>query len=405
MRRLAACTVVAKSHLSFARVLAASFLERHPEIPFFVLLADEVEGLFDPAAETFELLLLDELEVPHPRRFRFRHGRQALSYAAAPYLLGHLLERGFEAALFLKQESLVVGDLGPVFARLERHPIVLTPHLLAPLAGPDGAARELNVLLSGAFNVGLVGVSGTPEARRFLTWWQDRVFHHCRHAVGEGLHYEQRWVDLVPTYFAGASILRDPGANVGHWCLPERQVEVRDGAVWAEGRPCSLFRFSGFDPARPGAVSRYSERLQAADLGPAAELFTRFAERLERAGYLETKCWPYACGRFDNGVPIPDVAREVYRELGDSVEAFGDPFQAGGERSFFRWLHEPVEGSAGTRPAVTHLWHGVYARRPDVQAAFPDLLGRDRAAFLDWAAAYGAHEHAIPDAFRAGRTP
>ncbi len=402
---VAAGTVVAKSCLPFARVLAASFAGRHPRIPFFVLLADEVGGFFDPAAEPFELLYLDDLDVPRGERFRFQHGQQELSYAAAPYLLRHLLDRGFERALFLKQESLVVGDLSPAIERLERHSIVLTPHLLEPLSGADGAVRELEILLAGTFNVGLLGVSESAEARRFLTWWQDRVFRRCRHVVGEGMHYEQRWIDLVPAYFDGACILRDPGANVGHWCLPERLVEVRDGEVWAAGGSCSLFRFSGFDPELPQAVTRYTDRLRVAELGSAAELFERFAALLAAAGYHQARAWPYAFGRFDNDVPIPEVARRIYADLGEAVEAFGDPFSATGAGSFFRWLGEPVDGSGRRSRRVTRLWHAVWGERLDVRRAFPDPLGRDCAAFLDWTVRSGAAEHGIPDAFRIGRQP
>ena len=50
MSALACGTIVAKSYLSFARVLAASFRRYHPAIPFFVLLADEVDGYFEPFA-------------------------------------------------------------------------------------------------------------------------------------------------------------------------------------------------------------------------------------------------------------------------------------------------------------------------------------------------------------------
>jgi hypothetical protein len=37
----------------------------------------------------------------------------------------------------------------------------------------------------------------------------------------------------------------------------------------------------------------------------------------------------------------------------------------------------------------------------DVQRAFPDVLGADRDAFLEWAGGSGAREHGIPEPFRA----
>ena len=403
----AAGTIVAKSCLHLARVLAQSFREHHPEIPFFVLLADEVDGHFDPAAEAFELLRLSELKLPRLERLRFRYGQQPLSYALTPVLLRQLLDRGFGRALFIKQESLVLAALPALFDALERHPIVLTPHLLEPLAGPDGVARELNVLLSGSYNLGVLGVSETPTAREFLDWWQDRLATHCLHDAAHGLHFEQRWIDLVPAYFEGTFVLRDPGYNVGHWCLPERDVQVRPeaGQVTVDGQPCRLFRFSGYDPDRPQAATRHSSRLSVPAMGAAGAVFRRYHELLLRAGNAEVTRWPYAYGAFDNGVTVPDVARELYRGLGDAVEVFGDPLQAGHDASFFRWLTQPAEPAAAdaggpSRPISRLLW-AVYQQRPDVQRAFPEPLGANRRRFLDWARRSAPAEHGIDARFLA----
>jgi hypothetical protein len=344
MTKLVAATIAAKRHLSLARVLASSFREHHPDIPFFVLLADEVDGRFDPSREPYQILSLDELAIPDLPRFRFHYGQQELTYAATPYLLAHLLQRGFTAACFFKQESLVLDDLTPVLERLAHHSILLTPHLLKPLAGDDRHQRELNILQSGVYNVGFLGVTKTETTRAFLAWWQDRLYRFCRHNVPQAMHYEQRWLDLVPAFFEDVGIVRDPGTNVGHWNLPERDIRVAENGLTAEGEPCRFFRFSGFDPEHPQSVTRYSSRLAMSDIGGAAPLFARYLELLEKAGYGETKIWPYAYDYFDNGVPISDSAREQYRNLGDEVERFGDPFRTAGPDSYFHWL-EAKEGA------------------------------------------------------------
>src|SRR5687768_10610129 len=104
----AACTIVAKNQFALARVLASSFRAHHPDVPFFVLLADEIDGWFDPERESFETIPLSALDIPDSPRFRFRYAQQPLSYACTPFLLEHLLDRGFERVLFFKQEGMVL---------------------------------------------------------------------------------------------------------------------------------------------------------------------------------------------------------------------------------------------------------------------------------------------------------
>lgn len=310
---IAAATIIAKPDLALGRVLATSFHQFHPDIPFYALLADEVDGYFEPATEPFRLVHLNDLGIPELPRFRSHYNRQALTYAATPYLLSHLLRLGYDGVAFFKQESLVVGDLAPILKLLDRHAIVLTPHLLQPLSGAAGIERELTILRSGVYNVGFIGVTARPTAHAFLDWWQARLNEHCRFDVAQGMHYEQRWLDLVPTYFDDVVLVRDPGFNIGHWNLPERQVHFVGETITVDGYPCRFVRFSGYDADYPQAVTRYSYRLSLANVGPAAILFRRYHALLVAAGYHQCKHWPYAYDRFDKGVGITSWARRLYQ--------------------------------------------------------------------------------------------
>ena len=394
MHSVAAATIVAKNHLSSARVLADSFRRHHPDVPFYVLLADEVDDYFDVERESFQLLRLDDLAVPQLARLKFHYTRQELSYAVTPSLLVHLLKRGFTGVVFLKQESLVVGDMTPVLGLLERHPILLTPHLLKPLAGEGGAARELEIMLAGVYNGGFLGFANTPETQQFLEWWENRLCTHCRHAVAKGMHFEQRWLDFAPAYVKNVHIVRDPGMNVAHWNLPERRVRVAGNSVLADGVPCRLFRFSGFDPDTPEAVTRYSSRLTLENVGPSEELYRRYHKLLKDAGYEQTQRWPYAYEQFDNGVPIPDFVRTIYRGL-DDVNRFGDPFLTAPPGSYFRWLVSPPGERPSPCPPVSRFWRIIYDQRPDLQALFHLHETEGREAFLRWTERYGAAEYAI----------
>ncbi len=143
--------------------------------------------------------------------------------------------------------------------------------------------RARNVLRAGVFNGGVVGFAKGEEARRVLEWWKQKTRRLCLLDVDHGLHYEQRWLDFVPSFAPRCGIVRDPGVNVGHWNLPERRIAVRDGRVTACGAPCRVFRFSGYEPEHPEKITRYS-RAKVAEAGGAAEVFARYQRLLEECG-------------------------------------------------------------------------------------------------------------------------
>jgi hypothetical protein len=413
MRELAVCTVATKSHLARARVLAESYRSQHPGVPLFLLLLDRVDGCFDPAQEPFTTLCVEDLDVEDWLSLAFRYAPLELASALKPFLLRRLLEGSeFRKLLYLDTDVFVTGSLEPVSHLLDRHPVVLTPHLLEPVA--DGEmARELLILRSGAYNGGLVGVSDLPEAHAFLDWWWARCRENALIRQSDGVFLDQRWLDLAPGMFPGIHIAREPGLNVAYWNVSERRVE------WGEkpsvnGVPLRFFHFSAFPDDAEERLSLY-RHADALDAHPElVPLFAEYRRHLERCGHAGCRDWPYAFGTFDNGVPITQLARDCYGELEASEQRrFGDPREAGPPDSFWCWLNAPADstgdgpgatrvgerlwkriaglrrGSAAPR-YVSRLMHFFCQREPRLKRRFPEPLGRDRDALLGWFGRHGA---------------
>jgi hypothetical protein len=338
--RVAVGTIVAANYLAFARVLAHSLHEHHPEVPFFTVVLDNRGHRIEPAPEPFELrhvLGVDELGIPQVLEVCFRNSLKELAVIIKPYLLRHLLDRRFDAAVFLDPDVLITGDLTDVFSTVTQHAVTLTPHLLTALDGRDRVARELNIVQSGTFNAGFIGVSAGPTARRFLAWWQDRLHGDCSSDVSRGVYYDQRWLDLAPVLFADVCVMRDPGCNVAHWNLTERPITGGPDAMRVNGGPCRFLHFSGIDPDRPELVSKYSRHLSTAAAPSAADIAAHYASLLQSAGHSTLQRLRYGFGYFENGIAIPDEARERHRQLGADADRFGDPFQCEGRESFYAW--------------------------------------------------------------------
>lgn len=392
---LAACTVVSKNHLAYARVLHESFTRHHPGARFFVLLADRIEGDFSPRSEPFELIELERLEIPDLPRFCFQYDVLELNCAAKPYLMRHVLGRpDVSKLLYLDSDTFVYRELTEALDLLERHSIVLTPHLVAPAEEDGRKPGERHIMESGAYNAGFLGLRHDVNATRFLEWWSDRIYDKCIRDTRQGLFVDQRWLDLVPGLFEGVHVLRNPAYNVGHWGLTHRRVEAGLGGPSVNGEPLAFFHFSGLDVDRPEAISEHQDRFSLADVPALQPLFRDYVSRVKGAGHDECQRWPYAYARFGNGVPITHHARRLYWSLGVDVRRFGDPFATRGQGTYWSWMREDARPGTG----ISRLWHHVHATRPDLQQRFPDVFGRDRIAFLAWAAGAGRAELGVPEA-------
>lgn len=337
--KYAAVTIVSMRYLALARVTGHSFKQHNPDADFYILLADEpVADAFVPADTIFRFLHVSELALDAPESVFFKYSELELSYALTPTVIKHLLNKGYAGVLFLKQETLVIGDLGAVISHLDSSSVLLTPHLLAPIRHKNGVEWELNVLQAGIFNGGFIGFADNLEARTFLDWWEDKTLESCVREVENGLHFEQRWLDFVPSFVSSYMIIRDPGINVGHWNLLDRDISVCDGQVFAQGVACRVFRFSGYDPASPELLTKYNKELSIDKIGDAAQVLRHYQTMLDDAGYVHTMRLSYTFDRFDNGVQITDEMRKIYRELGANASRFGNPFQTNHADNFYHWL-------------------------------------------------------------------
>ena len=177
---LAACTVVSKNHIPFARVVCESFLRHHPGARFYVLLADRNDGELPRTGEGYDLIELSELGIPDFPRFTFQYNILELNCAGKPYLMRRVLDQpGVSSLLYIDSDILVYRELTEALEALERHSLVLTPHLIADVDDDGRKAGERDILEAGMFNAGFMGLRKDASTARFLEWRSKRVYDKC----------------------------------------------------------------------------------------------------------------------------------------------------------------------------------------------------------------------------------
>ncbi|HEX9944072.1 MAG TPA: glycosyltransferase [Thermoanaerobaculia bacterium] len=390
-----ACTIVANNYLAYARAFTRSFLERHPQGKVCVLIVDRPQPGHRYEDEPFAVTFADQLGIPGFPHFAFRYSILELNTAVKPYFLLHLHRTlGCDRACYFDPDILVLGDLAELYERLGNVDAVLTPHLTAPLED-DRVPSEREILLSGLYNLGFLGISFNERTLPFLDWWSRRLYRDCLHDVARGLFVDQRWMDFAPSFLPRVEILRDPGYNAAYWNLAHRTISGREGEWSVNGAPLRFFHFSGYDFRRPELISKFQNRFTFSDRPDVLPLFRLYDESIQREGQGEVQEFPYQYGLFDNGVPVPEVARRALRQVDPQGKRWADPFVTAGPDSFFEWLRQPAD-EAGSIP-LPRLALLLWDHREDLQRFFSHPWGEDRLRFAHWfVGSTSAPEHIHP---------
>lgn len=387
--RIAYFTICSRNYLAYALVLRESLLAAEPEAAFFVYLADA--PIAPKMGVLAEVIPVADLALPDLMDMAFRYTVMEFNTAIkADCFLDLLTRRGFDAAIYLDPDIQVFAPLDAVHAALgEGASAVLTPHILGPL--PDSAyPGEVDILKSGAFNLGFAAFQGSEESLGFLRWWARKLHSECYSAPEKGLFVDQRFVDFAPGFIRDLHVLRHQGYNVAYWNLARRKlVQGEEGRVHANGDPLVFFHFSGVQPGNPDVFSKHSAAGSGSEAGEVAfSLSHAYQAALAAQDHAVWSKVPYEWGRFRDGSAILPPMRRMPPETGMPEDWFAAPDLA--------WWNAPdprVDQKKGR--TITRLMMGLWDMRPDLQAAFPLGTEAGRGGLYRWFQRHGVREYGI----------
>jgi len=395
----AAVTIVARNYIPFARVLCDSFLKHHPDGRFFVFLVDELQGAFDPAGERFELVEFDSLDLPRGELFRYQYSVLELSTAVKPFLLRHLLDKhNLESILYLDPDLYIKAPLTSILKALERASIVLTPHMFTPPPDDGMSPSETDIMHSGVYNLGFLGVRNNQSVSDLLDWWSNRLTANCVVDLPNAVFVDQRWMDLAPSYFDGVEILRDPALNVAYWNLHERELSLHAGQFHANGVPLVFFHFSGFHPRNNSTLSKHQTRHTLKSNSALESLAAEYGAELLAGGYDEFSKIPNAFSILSNNVQLGRLTQFVVRRAADMRVNVPSPKED--PDSFCRFLMTPnyLFDKRAIAPILVALEH----YRADVRTAFPGAFESPYGArsIMEWVRNSGGREENLAQLFK-----
>lgn len=324
-------TIVARNYLAYAYVLGESIKKYHPEAEFVIFLMDDAEGAFLPEIEArgFRAILPGQIAIADYPAFMFKYNVTEASTAVKPFVFRALFDGGAERVIYLDPDIRCYRRLTELLEALDHNSIVLTPHSLSP-PPPDQLPDDFAFLEAGAYNLGFIGVRRGDVAERFLAWWSSRLFDWCLVLKEMNLFVDQKWIDLVPSYFEEVLILKSRAYNIAYWNFHERRLQRTEDVltVVQSGEPVAFMHFSGIDTQNLSVITKnrfkshfdlfgykYKTQLTLKERPDLAAPFEEYAALLEQAGHARYSVLPYAYGQYDNGERISPFERLLFWTL------------------------------------------------------------------------------------------
>jgi hypothetical protein len=308
------CTTVTKDHLSQARTLAETLLEHNPNSTLYVLLADRLDGYFDPDLELFELIQLEDLpDQAAIAQMCFYYTPFELCCALRGWLHEYMLEQtDAESWIYLDANVMVCHSLEPIFQHLGSVSLLLTPQRRVPLAVEEVDPQELSFLRQGIHHSSFLGLRRSRETARFIQWFKQRLTYYCFDDLAidhpRGLFVDQLWLNAALLYFRGIDFVTDPGV---HWTVGEKPLKTAyDGTVTVERSPLLWLYFSDRDWQNPSCLGDGEFCSDPIWM----ELAETYREKLLDNDWEGSHQYPSAFAVFDNGDRIQLGMRRAYYE-------------------------------------------------------------------------------------------
>ena len=347
----AGVTIIARNYLPFARVLAKSFKNHHPESDFYIVIIDHPQLLSDSGIVGCKEVGLDSINFEgEPYEYMATiYNVTEFATSVKPFVLRHFLSE-HEVVFYIDPDIKIFGRLDKLVDATSKTGVSLTPHCLKPMARDGNGPSEREIMQAGIYNLGFCGVSKLGKG--FLDWWCERLRRDALIDPNNHLFTDQRWVDFAPSLF-DVHIEKSSSYNVAYWNLDQRTIwRSSNGKYMIDDETLKFFHFSGFSPGSH-LVSKYQPTDPRVTFETIPELVTLYGDYEEEYVNEKAKCGDspeYGFKYAFIGQILTDRIRRQYRhELIKAETSKSDlppcPFITDEISNFRKWLstHDGVK--------------------------------------------------------------
>lgn len=321
----AVVTVGTRNYLHFAKALAASVREFHPQARVIACVVDPLPPEQPDEPGGLEVMGFGQLGIPNARRFLFQYTPFELTCALKSYALDHVFcNTELERLLYLDGDIQVYASLDPLLKRLDDNNILLTPHLTRPRTLGEPDRWEIDTLDTGVFNGGFLGLRRSESALNMLAWWKHRMRNLCKLDIN---FVDQGWLNGLPALFDGVGIERGTFYNAAVWNLDTRHFrESPEGQILVDDEPLVFFHFASVEPEQNRRLSKVSRQPLTDEPTAVQSLFQRYVSRLHECGLQHYQSLGYGYSHLADGSEILPEWRELIRTDHPAFRDVENPF-------------------------------------------------------------------------------
>ncbi len=252
-------TLCSNNYLAHAKTLGDSIIEKNPNVIFIIGLVDKKNPEIDYSLfSAFDIIEYDEIKCVDFPNMLSSYTIVEFNTAVKPFYIEMLWERyGKECFIYYIDPDIVFySPIEELNTYLNTNDIIITPHLIKAQIPINSV--ETNLLKTGIFNLGFIGLKFSENTVEFIKWWQERLKVYCYMDKKETFYVDQIWVNFVPALFDKVFILREPIYNMAWWNLSERKLLELNGEYYVNNNLHKLmfFHFSGYKPGSNKMIGR-----------------------------------------------------------------------------------------------------------------------------------------------------
>lgn len=216
------CTVITSNYLPYVHILYDSLVKYDSDIRLFAFVSDDrlSESSYRSIDEKrIEILYYDDIvgESEYLRALKEKYAdtyHDAYRWSMKPVLLAYLVSNYCEKAIYLDSDLLFFSEFSFLFDELEDSSVLLSPHWRSSYPELDAKNFHLN-FLDGMYNGGFVGAS--KKGVKALNYWAMCCLYRMERNREQGLHDDQKYLDILPSRFEGVTSIRHMGCNISNW--------------------------------------------------------------------------------------------------------------------------------------------------------------------------------------------